>query len=436
MNSSIDSRMNKSIDNSMDYVIIGNSTAAIGAIEGIRRYDRKNKIIIISDEPCHTYSRPLISYYLAGRVTAENMIYRDINFYEKNNVEAILGVKAASIDFTGKKIKLENGRNIEYAKLLIATGSKPFIPPVEGLGKEKIFNFIRYDDVRAIEKLAVKGAKAVVVGASFSGLKAVEALAEKGVEVTVIDIMSRIMPRTLDDTAAGIAMKVLRKHGIKVLLNNTVEKISGEKEAAGVVLKDGSEIACDFIILAIGVRCNTDLVKNTGLEISRGIVIDNRMQTNIPDVYAAGDVAEGYNCIENRRMEIAIIPNAYYQGETAGSNMAGEYKTFDEGLVMNSMPLFELSIASAGVSEVKEGMEVIIKHIAERDSYKKFYLSGGKLAGYLLVNDIDRAGIYTDLIRAGTDISAFKKNLADEDFGFISLSKEARREKLLKGGAA
>jgi len=420
----------------VSYVIIGNSTAAIGAVEGIRKYDKNTIITIISDEPYHTYSRPLISYYLGGKVTEDNMRYRNKDFYEKNKVETILGVKAESVDFKNKKVLLNSGKSVSYSKLLIATGGKPFVPPMEGLGKENIFGFIKLDDVKAIEKAAVPGSRAVVVGASFSGLKAVEALVHRGVDVTVIDIMSRIMPRVLDDTAASIARNVLEKRGVKVLLDNTVDKILGDSKATGVLLKDGTEIACDFIILAIGVRCNIDLVKDTAIKTNRGIVINDKMETNVPDVYAAGDVAEGYNCIEGRMMEIAIIPNAYYQGETAGANMAGVEKHFKEGFIMNSMPLFDTPIISAGISEEKEGVEVNSKFDEEKNIYKKFYISGSRLVGYLLVSDVDRAGIYTDLIRNGTDISSFKEKIAADDFGFAYLPRETRKEKMLKGGAA
>lgn len=420
----------------MSIVIIGNSTAAVGAIEGIRKHDGTTPVTVISDEPWHTYSRPLISYYLGGKVAEENMIYRARDFYEKNNVKAILGVRVNSVNFNNKSILLENGENLEYTKLLIATGGKPFIPPMSGLGKKNIFNFIKFDDVKAIEKVAVRGSKAIVVGASFSGLKAVEALVRRGVNVTVIDIMSRIMPRVLDDTAASIVGKTLEEQNVSVLLNNTVEAILGDEKATGVQLKDGTHLDCDFIILAIGVRCNTDLVGNTGIKINRGIVVNEKMETDIPDVYAAGDVAEGYNFIEEKMMEIAIIPNAYYQGETAGANMAGADKTFSEGFIMNSMPLFDLPVISAGVSEDREGLEIITRYLPGSDSYKKFYISGKSLVGYLLIKDVDRAGIYTDLIRNKSDISSFKDSLGKEDFGLISMPKEVRKEKMLKGGMA
>lgn len=415
----------------MSYVIIGNSTAAVGAAEGIRRLDRTTPIVMISDEPYHTYSRPLISYYLGGKVAQDKIFYRDVDFYEKNSIRAMLGVKADAIDIKGKKVMLHNGAEVPFDKLLIATGAKPFIPQMEGLGKENIFNFIRLDDVKAIKKAAVKGSKAIVVGASFSGLKAVEALVHRGIDVTVIDIMPRIMPRVFDETAAAMAADVLKIHGVKIMLNTTVERILGDNKATALQLKDGKKLDCDFVILALGVRCNTDVVSDTGIAVNRGIVVDGHMQTNIPGIYAAGDVAEGYNFIEKVNMEIAILPNAYKQGETAGINMAGGNAVFDRGFIMNSMPLMSLSIVSAGVSEQKEGIRTKILYDSEKASYKKFYFRGGRLAGYLLLNDIDRAGMYTDLIRNETDISAFEECIGQEDFGLISFPQEIRKARLL-----
>jgi len=251
----------------MNYVIIGNSVAAVGAVEGIRKQDKTTPIIIISDEPYHAYSRPLISYYLGRQVTQESIYYRTEDFYRVNRVELILGIKAQQVDFDRKEVILQDGRRINYTKLLIATGGKPLIPPLEGIDKQNVFNFSKFDDVKNIEKVATEGSKAIVVGASFSGLKAVEALVQRGVKVTVIDIMYRIMPRVFDEAASQMALKTLEKYGVEILLKSTVQKILGDKTACGILLQDGRELFCDFIILAMGIRCNTDLVKDTKINI-------------------------------------------------------------------------------------------------------------------------------------------------------------------------
>ncbi|NLC69607.1 MAG: NAD(P)/FAD-dependent oxidoreductase [Clostridiaceae bacterium] len=417
--------------------MIGNSAVAVGAIEGIRKIDKKNHIVVISDEPYHTYSRPLISYYLAGKVAEENMYYRDRDFYGRNGVKPILGTGVRSVDFDRKTVVLCDGREVRYSKLLIATGGKPFTSPIENVYKENVFSFTKLDDVKKIEKAAARGARAVVVGASFSRLKAVEALVHRGVKVTVIDIMDRIMPRVLDETASSIVLKTLGENGVELLLKTTVERILGDEKAEGVLLSNKAVLACDFAVLAIGTRCNTDLVKGTKIKVNRGILVDGMMRTSEPDVYAAGDVAEGYNFIEERSMEIAILPSAYKKGETAGINMAGGERIFEKGFIMNSMPFLGLSILSAGLAEQHEGVRVkaLLKEAENtcKSSYKKFYIKGNRLVGYLLVNGIDRAGIYTDLIRREEDISPFEDSLGGEDFGLICLPKDARKVRMLDG---
>ena len=413
------------------FVIIGNSTAGIAAAEGIRRIDNESQVTIISDEPHHTYSRPLISYYLGGIVPEDRIYYRDEDFYEKNAIMTILGVKASGLDTDAHDVILENGRRIPYSKLLIATGGKPFVPPMEGVSKKNVFKFIKYDDVGKISKVALRGKKAVVIGASFSGLKAVEALVHRGVEVTVVDIMDRFMPRIFDEIASSIAESVIAGRGVKICLGATVSRLAGEGDTVTAVeLVDGRRLECDFVILAIGVRCNTDIVKDTGILTNRGIKVDAGMRTNLPDIYAAGDVAEGLNFIEEKEMEIAIIPNAYKQGETAGINMAGGDKVFEHGMMMNSMPIFGMNVMSAGISEERPGVEVKIIHRPEDLVYKKFYFREGCLEGFLLINEVDRAGLYIDLIRNRTDVTGFAGEIGESRFGFASMPKELRKERI------
>ena len=415
----------------MKYVIIGNSTAAVGGIEGIRRLDADTPIVVVSDEPYHVYSRPLISYYLGGKIPEEAMFCRGKSFYKENKVEPLLGVKAVSVDPANKAVNLEDGSSVTYSKLLIATGGKPLVPKIQGLEKENVFNFLKLDDAKAISKIARKGSKAIVAGAGFSGLKAVEALVWRGVDVTVIDIMDRIMPRVFDECASSIVEKKLRQMGVNVLLGAMVESITGCGRAEAVSLKGGAELACDFIVLAIGIRCNFDLAAGAGIKTNRGIIVDERMRTNLKDIYAAGDAAEGYNFLEDRRCEIPTLPNAYKQGEIAGINMAGGQMTYSKAFPVNSLPIFEMPVACAGITE--EGNGVLARVLARPDDgvYKKFFIKENRLVGYLLINDIERAGIYTELIRDGTDVSAFMDNLGRDGFGLASFPEEIRKKKML-----
>ena len=419
----------------MSYVIIGNSAAAIGAIEGIRRVDKNTAIKLVSNEPYHTYSRPLISYYLAGKVTEDKMYYRKQDFYAKNNVETILGVKATGIDVQSKEIALENGEKISYSKLLIATGGTPFIPPMEGLDKENIFNFIKLDDVKAIEATAKPKDKAIIIGAGLIGLKAAEGLHHLGVDVTVVELANRALPAILDEEGAKIVQGRLESKGINFELNTSVTTITGGDKATGVKLQNGRELTADLVIIAVGVRPNTEIVLNTAITVNRGIVIDEQGQTNIQDIYAAGDVAEGYDVVYGQQRILPIWPNAYNQGENAGLNMAGQKSTYKGGFAMNSIGFFGLPMITAGIISPEDNShEVMIKARADQEVYKKIILKDNKIVGFIFLNHVDRAGILTSFIAQGTDISGFKEALLKDDFGYIHLPKELRIDRLYGGG--
>ncbi len=421
----------------MEYVIIGNSAAAIGAVEGIRSIDKKGNITIISDEPYHTYSRPLISYYLSGKVDEVKMAYRKKDFYEANNVTTRLGVKVLAIDPESRKVILQNGETVDYDKVLVATGGKPFIPPMPGLNKEGVYSFIKLDDVKAIEKVALKNTKAVIVGAGLIGLKAAEALVKRGVEVTVVELANRVLSAILDEEAAAIVQSNLEEHGVKFRLNTTLCEVTGKDKVQGVTLKDGKEIPCDFVVVAIGVTPNVNVVKNTEVKLNRGIIVSETMETNLADVYAAGDVTEGYDTIYGEKRVIPILPNAYSQGEVAGLNMAGQRVEFKGGFAMNSIGFYDLPMITAGIikPETTE-YKVSTVNIPERKFYKKMVLKDNQLVGFICLNKIDRAGIYTSLIADKTDVSSFKDDLLKEDFGYIYFPESLRKERMLKGGRA
>ncbi len=421
----------------MNYVIIGNSAAAIGAVEGIRQVDRQGRITIISDEPYHTYSRPLISYWLAGKVAEDRMVYRDRNFYENNNVNPLLGVKAEKIDFEGKKVILAGGADAPYDKLLIATGGKPIVPPLEGLNKQGVFSFLKFDDVKEIKKAVSAGSKkAVIIGAGLIGLKAAEALVKIGVEVTVVELANRVLPAILDEQAAAMVQDYLGKYGMKFKLNNTVARVLGDSAVTGVVLQDGTEIPCEMLVVAIGVQPNTDLVKDTDIRVNRGIVVNEKMETSIPNVYAAGDVAEGFDIVYGASRVLPLLPNAYQQGEAAGRNMAGAETAFAGGLAMNAIGFGDLPMLTAGIIKPdSEEYEVLAKAEPETASYRKVVLRDGCIVGYICLNRVDRAGIMTGLLKDKIDVTPFKDRLLSYDFGYVDFPEEFRKSRL-SGGVA
>jgi len=417
----------------LDYVIIGNSAAGIGAVEGIRRVDREGKITIISDEEYSAYSRPLISYYLADKVTQEEMKYRPDEFYNQNNVDAKLGIKVTEVNEDDKKVLLEDDEEVTYDKLLVATGGAPFIPEMKGVNKENISNFIKLDDAKAIAS-DIKESEAeevVILGAGLIGLKAAEALIKKGLKVTVVELADRVLSAILDKEAADLVQEHLEEAGINFILEDTIIEFLGDEKATGVKLKSGQELDCDLAVVAVGVKPNVSIVKGTNVEVNRGLVVNDKLETNIDDIYAAGDVSEGYDMLHEMAGVIPIWPNAYNQGLVAGQNMAGSNESYREGFARNAIGFFDLSMITAGIiNPATDEYEVLIDKVEEDKVYKKIVLKDGKIVGFIYLNDVDRAGILTGLIKEQKGVEDIKNQLLADDFGYIDFDKEWRTQKL------
>lgn len=410
------------------YCIIGNSAAAVGAVEAIRENDKNGQITIISKEPYHVYSRPLISYLLAGKIGDDDMYYRDMGFYEDNNVEFINST-VQTIDTDSRSVIMDGG-NVEYDKLLIATGGTPFVPPTEGSEKEGVFTFTTWDDAKAIEARLSDVKKAVVIGGGMIGIKSSEALQARGIEVTIVELADSILSTVFDDIASMIAKDHLEMLGIRIITANSVSKIEGDGSVSGVILSDGENIDCDLVIFAIGVRPNVDVAKDTMIDINKGIVVDEGMQTSVKGVFAAGDVSEAYDRVICEKRPLPIWPLAYKQGKIAGSNMAGGSKEYDGGFVMNSIELIDLPTISFGLTNTDDGVEVLSQQ--EGEEYKKIVLKNDRVVGAIFIGCIDRAGILSGLIRDEVDVSSFKDELLGGNFGYISFPKELREERLMR----
>jgi len=413
------------------YCIIGNSAAAVGAVEAIRKNDMENTITIVSNEPYHVYSRPLIPYLLSGRMPEEKMYYREKVFYEKNGVSPILGKKVIRVDVKKRRIKLEDNSTLEYDRLLLATGSKPITLGVKGLEKDGASTFTSYNDVKKIlGKIREGSSKALIVGASLIGLKAAESLNQLGLDVTVVVRGPRVLRRIVDEASSKIIENHLTQKGINIITKSTVKKIVGKKVVKAAVLADGRKVECELVVIAVGVQPNTDLAKNAGIKINNGIAVNNQMGTNIKWIYAAGDAVETYDLLSGINRMIPIWPNAYRQGFVAGSNMAGFSLRYLGGFNMNSIELFGLSTISMGlVNPPNSSYETLTRLNGERE-YKKLVLKDNIIVGAIFTGCIDRAGIITGLIKDKINVENFKDATLEDSFGYTSFPKELRRERL------
>ncbi len=387
------------------YLIIGNGTAAVSAVEGIRSLDKAGRITIISREEHSAYCRPLISYYLEGKALPERMSCRSKSFYKDNSAEVIYD-SAVSLDAEAKKVKLESGAELEYTKLLIASGSSPFVPPMDGL--ETVPNrgfFMTLDDAFALERMTSENSRVLIVGAGLIGLKCAEGLAERVKKITVCDLAQKVMPSILDDEAAAIVKSRLEAAGIELLLGDTAAKFDGSR----AVMRSGKEIEFDVLVIAVGVRPNISMFKDAGGECGRAITVDSHMRTSIPDIYAAGDCTESIDISCDGVKVMALMPNANIQGFCAGVNMAGGEKSFESAIPMNSIGLFGCHVMSAGSYDGEK------KNVKTETGLKEFYIKDNLLKGFIIVDDTERAGIYTSLIR---------NKIPLEDIDFEALAKK------------
>ena len=420
----------------MRIVIIGNSATAVGAIETLRQYDQSAEVWVISEEPHGIYSRPLLDHYLGGEIDQTRVLYRAGDFYTKHNVKPVLSTRISAIDPEAHTVSTETGLNFTYDKLLISTGGVPIVPPVPGIKTGGVYTFTRYDDVQRILVDIGSGSveRAIVVGGGMIGIKATDALVKRGLQVTMIELAPRILGAALDETGSSIMRDLLTQGGVEVLTENTVTQVhSMDGRIASADLRDGRSVSCQMLVFGIGVRPNASLAQDAGLEVNRGVVVDAFMRTSDPDIYAAGDVAEAYDLVVDMNRTVAIWPNAYRQGAIAGSHMVGVERPDKGGVAMNAVEVFGITGMSIGNGNAEgDEYQVLVDLDRRANRYKRLVIKDNKLVGAILIGKIDRAGIYTGLIRNQIDISDVRNSLLSDRFGLISLP-DAYRKHLVTG---
>ena len=275
----------------------------------------------------------------------------------------------------------------------------------------------------------------MVIGGGLIGVSASEALVKRGIKVTLVELKDNILSLILDKTASEIAETVLKKSGVTIITGQTVQQIQGKQDdpsaVGGVVMTDGTEIPCDLVVVAIGVIPRTELVKDTSLKLNRGIIVDKFMRTNIPDVYACGDVAEAHDFLINENRLLPLWPLAYNGGRVAGYNMAGGKNVeYEGGTVMSSLKYFELPIIAVGNINPQDtsSYEILVELKPEKTIYKKILIKDNKISGFIFLGEIEKAGILFRLLKNHVDVSEIKDILLSEDFGIVSLPEHLRQE--------
>jgi NAD(P)H-nitrite reductase large subunit len=394
------------------YVILGNSVAGIAAAREIRRLDPAGQITIVSDERTPAYSRVMLPLYIAGKRSRRDVVLAPRAFYTAHRIRLLRGQAAERVDVGARTVAIAGGRHLPYDRLLVATGSSPHTLRVPGGDLSGVWPLRSMADADGI-KAALRSSRGpvVVVGGGFVGMKSVEALAHTRREIHVVISSDRILSQMLDATASGLFLAALRLRGVGVHLRTDAVAFVGQDRLEAVRLSNGSDLACDLAIVGKGVRPNVDCLQGSGVALQQGVRVDDRMATSVPDVYAAGDVAEPVEALGRANMPSAIWPSASEGGRIAGSNMAGAPATFSGALRMNAVEILGVRAVSVGD---RHGDDEVTYLRGEAGLYRKLVFADGRLRGYLLVGDIGGAGVLTALVKSGAEVS---RDLLVRDLG-------------------
>ncbi|MFQ5855025.1 MAG: NAD(P)/FAD-dependent oxidoreductase [Anaerolineae bacterium] len=406
----------------MKHVIIGASAAGISAAETLRQEDPTCEITMISDEPNPLYSRPLISYLLAGELPEERLAYRPSDFFEQNRIEALLGHRAVRVEPEADRVMLDTGEKLEYDNLLIATGASPKLPGIEGGDQPGVLGFRTLEDAKTILRALPELNQALVLGGGLVGLKVAVGLKARGMDVTVAVGSPHLLSQMVDAGAAAIYRELLEEHGINVATGMRAAVILGDGWVEGVRMESGEEFPAQLVVAGKGVYANMDLVKGTQVRCDYGILIDEHCRTNVKNIYAAGDVAQSYDLVRDEYWTNQIWPCAVEQGRIAVLNMAGREAIYQGSMGMNSIQFFDLPVISAGLAGLRE--KDFDEELIERPSpqvYKRFVFRGNRVVGFVLVGDIKSAGIIRSLVANGANVKEVKGQLLKDTLNFSEI---------------
>ncbi|MGG3955192.1 nitrite reductase large subunit NirB [Bhargavaea massiliensis] len=382
-------------------VLIGNGMAGVRCIEEILKIDRDLfEITIFGSEPYPNYNRILLSTVLQGDTSIDDITMNDWEWYEKNNIHLFVGETVVKIDKEQQLVFTDKGRVAEYDELIIATGSKPFILPIPGGDKQGVTAFRDIKDCEMLMEYAKKYKKAVVIGGGLLGLEAARGLLNLGMEVNVVHICEHLMERQLDPTASKLLQREMEKQGMKFLLQKETAEIIGDDRVEGLRFKDGTEIAADLVVMAVGIKPNVELARQSGIAVNRGIIVNDYLETSVPHIYAVGE------CAEHRGIVYGLVAPLYEQGKVLAERLYGiKGRTYTGSVVSTQLKVSGVDVFSAGEFMDQEGTSSIKVYDEFRGIYKKVVIRDEKIIGAVLFGDTSDGRKLFDMIQKNENIS-------------------------------
>ena len=406
------------------HVIIGGGPAAINAIEAIRNFDGDSTVTLVCDEPAH--ARMALPYWLAGQVPREHTMIADDAYYASLKVDARIGVRVTAIDSSANKVTLEDGNEVAYDNLLLATGSSPIGLPIPGADLPGVQTLWTLGDTQSALEVAGSGTpRVVMIGSGFIGFIMLNAMYKQGWNLSVVERESHVLPRMLDADGAAMAQDWLATKGASLHCGTTVKEIREQGGAKVVELANGTTIEADLVIVATGVQPNVELATQAGIDVSEGvnggIAVNAQMQTSVANIFAAGDVALGPVYFSDAAEVHAIQPTAVDHGRVAGANMAGQSISYDGSLLMNVLDICGLQCMSYG-NWLDDTAETMIMQNSASHIYRKLMWTGDELTGAMFVGSANDVGMLTDIgmvkgiMQTHTKLGPWKNYLADNPF--------------------
>jgi len=390
----------------MNYIIIGNGVAGTTAAETIRKNDPQGDIKIFTEEGYPFYSRIRLMEYLAGEVELSKLQIRSNQWYQDRKIQLFLNSKVQDIGREKKEIITASGSRFPFDKLLLANGSYSFVPPITGAEKQGVFTLRNIQDALAIKTFATGKTKVLLIGGGLLGLEVGNSLRKTGLAVTVAEFFPRLLPRQTDPACGALLQGRLEQMGLTFYLGVQSKEILGDEKVTGLLLTDGRGIDTDLIIISAGVRPNLELAQKLGINIGKGVPVSDTLETEIPDIYAAGD------SIEHRGMLYGIWPASEKQGQVAGLNMAGIKTDYSGTTFSNQLKVAGIDLLAAGDIDPDNKLEAIIEQNQETGTYRKLVLQENRLIGCLLFGTLEGKKKILKALDEKKDITAFKDKIA------------------------
>ena len=366
----------------MKIAIIGNGICGIAAAKYISEDAPKEKIIIFTDEKYHYYPRPRLIQLLSEKTDLGQLFPYNDEWFKNKNIEVILEKGVQRINASSKELILEDSSKYNYDKLLLANGSSPFVPPIEGVKSEGVFTLRNVSDVLRIREYSRDKRKAVVIGGGLLGLETARALSALGLKVKIIEVASRLLPRQLDEEGAHILKSQVEKIGIEVIIGTTCGQIYLEGTKKYLISKEIGKLEADFFIISAGVRPNIEVAKESGIIANKGVIANKNLRTNFGDIFAAGD------CAEFNGIVYGIIPAAIEQGKSAAANIIGKEIEYKGTLFQTTLKVVGIDLTSIGVVNPEgEGYEEVKTKDVAKGIYKKVVIKDGKVIGTIVMGD-------------------------------------------------